>query len=587
MNEQEKSRIVLVPFGGLGNRMKVIPAGIRLAKKYNCDIDIYWFRDSGLASRFDQLFEPIDIEGVRLIEGSRKKSFYWGRPRKTNGCMSRHWLQSHGYRMFIDIQKVEEVEQYLATNNGKVWISSCCYFLDKDNVPVDTYDIFKPLPHIQAGIDAVAANFGENTVGVHVRRTDNEDAKKKSKTEDFLECMELQPKDTRFYLATDESDIKRLFCRLFGNRIMTMQADACRNTQRGIRDAVIEMYVLSRTKRIFGSHGSTFSSASACIGRIPYANTDIDTADTLAPSASVSQKILAIIVSYNFKPWMDRCLRSLEESETPVDIMVIDNLSTDGTADAVEQNYPQVMLIRNQKNLGFGRANNIGMQYAIEHGYDAVLLINQDAWIEASAIGKLAEASRRHPRYGILSPVHLTGSGEKIEYGFSVYTGVKSKGEQPSAPLVQVPFINAAIWYMPVAALKQVGLFAPIFEHYGEDKDMANRMAYHNYRIGFLPRVYACHDRENREITNKAFRHSEFVYHLSEETNPGNSFCRVSAYTFLALLKKFLKALFTLQWKRLFAYCCVGGKLVWKFFQIVKTRRQSRKVNLNNYRVAQ
>lgn len=585
MTKQDKTHIILVPFGGLGNRMKVVAAGVLLAKQFDCNVDIYWFRDNGLASRFDQLFEPINVPSVRLIEASKKDEWCLGRPRKTNIKLSRRWLKHHGYHIFLDIQKPYELEWYLSSHPGaKVWISSCCYFPDRDNVPVDAYDIFRPLPDILADVDKVVAQFDENTVGVHVRRTDNKASTDNSRTEDFLECMELQPADTRFYLATDESDIKRLFTRLFGNRVMMMAADACRNTSEGIRDAVIEMYVLSHTKRIFGSHGSTFSIASACIGRKPYAYTDIHTADTLESAVPAAKKILAIIVSYNFMPWMDRCLGSLEKSETPVDIMVIDNKSTDGTPDAVEQRYPHVMVVRNNENLGFGRANNIGMQYALDHGYDAVLLINQDAWIEPTALGKLVEASRRHPRYGILSPIHLTGSGDNIEYGFSVYTGVKSKEAQPEADLVQVPFINAAIWYMPVAALKQVGLFAKIYSHYGEDKDMANRMAYHNYRTGFLPRVYGCHDREHRQVTYSSFCRAELVYHLSELTNPGKNYFLINARTVLEIGKKMLVALLTLKWKKVWCYLCVSGKLIWKCWAIDRTRRQSRNVNLNDYK---
>lgn len=68
MTQKPRSHITLVPFGGLGNRLKAISAGIKLARQTHSDIDIYWVVDSGLACRFDQLFLPIDTDGVRLIE---------------------------------------------------------------------------------------------------------------------------------------------------------------------------------------------------------------------------------------------------------------------------------------------------------------------------------------------------------------------------------------------------------------------------------------------------------------------------------------------------------------------------------------
>ena len=93
-------------------------------------------------------------------------------------------------------------------------------------------------------------------------------------------------------------------------------------------------------------------------------------------------RILVIIVSYNFERWIDRCLGSLRESVHPVDTVVIDNCSSDSTTQLIEQRYPEVRLIKNKENLGFGRANNIGMEIAISEGYDAVFLLNQDAWID-------------------------------------------------------------------------------------------------------------------------------------------------------------------------------------------------------------
>ena len=129
-------------------------------------------------------------------------------------------------------------------------------------------------------------------------------------------------------------------------------------------------------------------------------------------------KVLVIIISYNFEPWMERCLNSLLQSEYPADILVIDNGSKDQSIERLRKDYPKVRLIANNKNLGFGKANNIGMQIALDEGYNFVFLINQDAWIEPNTIGTLVALSEKYPEYGILSPVHLTGKGDKLDPGF-------------------------------------------------------------------------------------------------------------------------------------------------------------------------
>ena len=131
----------------------------------------------------------------------------------------------------------------------------------------------------------------------------------------------------------------------------------------------------------------------------------------------MSTRVLAIIVSYNFAGWMKRCLGSLRCSELPVDVVVIDNSSTDNTVQMIRMDYPEVRLICSSENLGFGRANNIGLKIALEEKYDAAFLLNQDAWVEEKTIGTLFKLCREYPQYGVLSPIHLTGRGDKLDHG--------------------------------------------------------------------------------------------------------------------------------------------------------------------------
>jgi GT2 family glycosyltransferase len=63
-------------------------------------------------------------------------------------------------------------------------------------------------------------------------------------------------------------------------------------------------------------------------------------------------KVLVIIVSYNFEPWLERCLGSLRHSFYPVDTVVIDNGSTDQTIQRIRKDYPETRLLPQNKNLG-------------------------------------------------------------------------------------------------------------------------------------------------------------------------------------------------------------------------------------------
>lgn len=289
-------------------------------------------------------------------------------------------------------------------------------------------------------------------------------------------------------------------------------------------------------------------------------------------------KVLVIIVSYNFERWMDRCLGSLRKSTHPVDTIVIDNCSHDSTTRLIEQHYPEVRLIKSRENLGFGRANNIGMEFAIREGYDAVFLLNQDAWIDPQTIGTLAQTCREHPAYGILSPVHLTGSGEKPEQGFSIYTGIRQldvlSGMQQ--PVIQAEFINAAFWMIPTTVLHAIGGFSPLFYHYGEDKDYVNRLKYHGYLVGYSPDVFGCHDRENREVSHEAFMRSEQIYLLTEYANINYSLPQAFGYAVLAGIKKAMETFARGKIKDASAYLGISFRLLKQSFKVNRFRKQSR-----------
>ena len=287
-------------------------------------------------------------------------------------------------------------------------------------------------------------------------------------------------------------------------------------------------------------------------------------------------KVLVIIVSYNFEPWLERCLGSLRHSFYPVDTVVIDNGSTDQTIQRIRKDYPEIRLLPQNKNLGFGRANNIGMQIALTEGYDFVFLLNQDAWIDSNTIGKLVELSQSHPQYGILSPVHLTGKGDKPDPGFGYYAQIQQLDQLSDKNILPIPFANAALWMIPVSVLKKVGGFSPLFYHYGEDKDFVNRLTYHDYQVGYSPRVFGNHDREYRPLTHQVFLRTEYVYHLSEYANIHHNGLKAFGYGVLAPMKKCLVALFKGKASLSKDYFCMTFQLLRRSKEVCFYRKTNR-----------
>ncbi len=205
--------------------------------------------------------------------------------------------------------------------------------------------------------------------------------------------------------------------------------------------------------------------------------------------------------------WIDRCFKSVINSTIPVTIICIDNCSADGTAGFIRKYFPQVNFIQSEKNLGFGQANNIGLRLSVINGADYVFLLNQDAAVEPGTIETLINIHTLHYKFGVISPVHLNGSGTSPDRYFLQYLSVsqippgiapdKLIGEKHDL-LVTTTFVNAAAWLLSIECIKKTGGFDPIFFHYGEDGNYLQRVHYKGFKTGIYLGCCIYHDRETQ-----------------------------------------------------------------------------------------
>ena len=214
-------------------------------------------------------------------------------------------------------------------------------------------------------------------------------------------------------------------------------------------------------------------------------------------------KILVIIVTYNAMQWAERCFDSLRKSSHRPDIFVVVNGSTDGTQSFIQAHYPEVMFLQSEKNLGFGKANNIGLQYALDNNYDYVYLLNQDAWVMPDTFEKLIAISRKYPEYGILSPFQMNADLYHIDHNFIVNVLkwesnadiINDIYNQEIMDVYPVQGVMAAHWLMPIKTIRKVGGFSPSFPHYGEDDNYIDRVHFLNMKVGVVPSLRVVHDR--------------------------------------------------------------------------------------------
>jgi GT2 family glycosyltransferase len=223
----------------------------------------------------------------------------------------------------------------------------------------------------------------------------------------------------------------------------------------------------------------------------------------------LKKRIFVVIVTYNGAKWIEKCIHSLLESSYPIEIIIIDNCSTDDTVLLLKR-FDCIHFILSVENLGFGKANNIAIDYALKNEADYVFLLNQDTWIFKDTIAQLLHVAEADASFGIVSPMHFSGNATTLDESFKIYLSRNTK-RFTVINAVSVPFVNAAAWLVSKTCFEKVGLFEPLYNHYGEDRNYCDRVLYHHFKIVVAENSKICHDRTITRNFKKDCVQSKFI----------------------------------------------------------------------------
>lgn len=228
--------------------------------------------------------------------------------------------------------------------------------------------------------------------------------------------------------------------------------------------------------------------------------------------SSAPVEVSAIIVSCNTRAMTLDCLRDLfaDLEGIPSEVIVVDNASTDGSADAIAGRFgPRVRLIRNGRNAGFAAASNIAMRAARGKYF---LLLNSDAFVKAGAVKALAGYLDRHAGVAAVGPRLLNADGtlQRSCYRFpspwrAVCENLLLSAAFPNSRWLgdyrawshdqerDVEMVIGACMLIRASVFEEVGPFDESFFLYAEETDLCLRMRQAGYRIVFLPSAVATH----------------------------------------------------------------------------------------------
>lgn len=262
----KKNTLVINPWGGLCNRMQAMDSAIALSLSIGKQLHVLWYKDRTFNCDFSQLFVvPPQIAHLEQISLQTLRGRIRHRLLKAFGPMM--------YDTFYDNRKIATLNKAhydykrLAGQNS-IYISTYLNFYPS----LQPFRFFKPVAGIRTAVRELTGAFTDNTVGVHIRRSDNRMATQHSPISGFIELMRLELANdpaTRFFLATDSPDVEEHLEAIFPDRITIHPKKSLdRNVPEAIQDALVDLLCLAATRKLIGSYWSTFTNAAAAIGGI-------------------------------------------------------------------------------------------------------------------------------------------------------------------------------------------------------------------------------------------------------------------------------------------------------------------------------
>lgn len=217
--------------------------------------------------------------------------------------------------------------------------------------------------------------------------------------------------------------------------------------------------------------------------------------------------VSVIVVNHNTCDLLRDCLRSVREEAAglPVETIVVDNASSDGSAAMVRAEFPEVPLIESPSNLGFSKANNAGLR-ASSSPY--TLLLNSDARLRPGALRAMTSFLEAHPDAGIVGPRLLNADGSlQLSCGIppTPWTEVCNKlllhipfpffkmGDWAHDQVREVGWVTGACLLARRAMLDRVGLLDEGMFMYYEDLDLCLRARRAGWKVCYLPDAQAVH----------------------------------------------------------------------------------------------
>lgn len=282
------------PLGGLCNRIRAMDSIISLAIDYGHKVIVLWVQNEKCNCPYSSLFKPPENTDIKIVEvkheleitkvyalDNYEESIHenfkiiFPTVHLDDFLLNKELSSVYNWKLYNGIKSSEEIDALFIKKidlklkkllaKETIYITSCYRLSPLKN----KYTFFKPIDKIVKKVDAITIKFN-NTIGIHIRRTDHIVSKKYSALKKFeLEMGKyiLLEDSTTFYLSTDCKETKNQLVSKFKNRIIKQEINSYdRNDKTAIKEALVDLLALSKSKKIIGSYLSSFTDMAVDIG---------------------------------------------------------------------------------------------------------------------------------------------------------------------------------------------------------------------------------------------------------------------------------------------------------------------------------
>jgi len=228
-------------------------------------------------------------------------------------------------------------------------------------------------------------------------------------------------------------------------------------------------------------------------------------------SGTGNPRVAAVIISWNCLDDITECIESLLAMDySNCEIVIVDNASTDGSAGKIEKLFPEVILLRNDENLGCGVGNNTGMKYAVENDFQYAFLLNADIVLERDTLSKLVASAEENPRAELLSPVlyyyntrsKIQHCGSRINWDEFTTTHLVNLADAKNIPCEEFWLFGTAL-LINCKVMKTIGYYQEKYFVYCEDIDFSVRAERAGFKHKLVPSASAYHKSHDLDVGKK------------------------------------------------------------------------------------